>query len=292
MEVFGVPLNLLLGQMMLGLVNGSFYAMLSLGLCIIFGMLDVVNFAHGAMYMMGGFFTWMLSHYLGIGYWPSLIIAPLAVALIAIVIEMTLVRKLYAVHHVYGLLLTFGLVLVIIGIFRAFYSVSGRPYSIPEILSGATDLKFMYIPTYRLWVLFASAVVCFGTWFLVERTRLGATLRAAIERPDLVATFGINVPRMITLTFGFGAGLAALGGVLAAPIFPVSPLMGDTIMLVVFAVVVIGGLGSLLGCIVGGFALGLLEGVTKAYYPEASHVSIFIVMMIVLLLSRSDTFSK
>jgi len=278
--------------MMLGLINGSFYAMLSLGLCIIFGMLDIVNFAHGAMYMMGAFFAWMLGHYLGIGYWPSLLLSPLIVGLIAIVIERTLVRWLYDLHHIYGLLLTFGLVLVIVGIFRGFYSVSGKPYSIPSALKGVTDIGFMYMPTYRLWVLFASIVVCFGTWLIIERTRLGATLRAAIERPDLVATFGVNVPRMITLTFAFGSALAALSGVLAAPIFPVSPLMGDSIMLVVFAVVVIGGLGSILGSIIGGFMLGTLEGLTKVYYPEASHISIFVVMMIVLIFTRSGLVGK
>lgn len=292
MEIFGVPLNLLLSQVMLGLINGSFYAMLSLGLCIIFGMLDIVNFAHGAMYMMGAFFTWMLGHYLGIGYWPSLILAPLLVGVIAIVIERVLVRHLYDLHHIYGLLLTFGLVLVIVGIFRRFYSVSGKPYPIPEALTGVTNIGFMYMPTYRLWVLGASIVVCFGTWLLIERTRLGATLRAAIERPDLVATFGINVPRMITLTFAFGSALAALSGVLAAPIYPVNPLMGESIIVVVFAVVVIGGLGSIIGSIIGGFVLGTLEGLTKVYYPEASHISIFIVMMIVLLVTRSGIAGK
>lgn len=287
-----MPLNLLLSQVMLGLINGSFYAMLSLGMCIIFGMLDIVNFAHVTMYMMGAFFTWMLGHYLGIGYWPALILAPAGVAVIAIVIEKTLIRHLYDLHHIYSLLLTFGLALVIVGIFRELYSVAGKPYPIPDILRGVTNLGFMYMPTYRLWVLVASVAVCIGTWALVERTRIGATLRAAIERPDLVATFGINVPRMTTLTFAFGSALAALGGVLAAPIYPVSPLMGQSLIGIVFAVVVIGGLGSIRGSIIGGFALGTLEALTKVYYSEASHISIFIVMMIVLTVTRSGIAGK
>jgi branched-chain amino acid transport system permease protein len=281
-----------MSQVMLGLINGSFYAMLSLGLCIIFGMLDVVNFAHGAMYMMGAFFTWMLSHYLGIGYWPALLIAPLIMALFAAILERTLIRHLYSLHHIYGLLLTFGLVLVITGVFRAIYSVAGQPYPIPAELTGITDLGFMLMPTYRLWVLAASIVVCAGTWILIEKTRIGATVRAAIERGDLVSTFGINVPRLITLTFAFGSALAALGGVLAAPIYPVSPLMGESIIVVVFAVVVIGGLGSILGSIIGGFVLGMVEGLTKAVYPEASHISIFLIMMLVLLFTESGIAGK
>ncbi len=271
---------------MLGLMNGAFYALLSLGLCITFGILDIVNFAHGAMYMMGAFVAWMLMAYLGIGFWPALIIAPLAIGLFGIVIERTMVARLYGLHHIYGLLLTFGMARVIEGMFRIGYSVSGQRYPVPEALRGGVDFGFIYMPIYRLWVIGASLVICAGIWLAINKTRLGSYLRASIENASLVRAFGINVPRLVTLTFGLGAGLAGLTGVLAAPIFSVSPLMGSHIIVVVFAVVVIGGLGSIMGSIVGGFALGIVEALTQMFYSQASHVGIFIAMALVLLFKQ------
>ncbi len=287
-----IPPQALFGQLLLGLINGAFYAMLSLGLAVIFGLLNIINFAHGAQYMLGAFCAWFLLNLAGVGYWPSLVIAPIAVALFGIVLERAFLRWIYRLDHLYGLLLTFGLAIIIEGLFRQQYGSSGQPYSIPPELTGVWNLGFMFLPIYRGWVIAASAVVCFGTWFLIERTRLGAYLRAATENPVLVQAFGINVPRMVTLTYGFGVGLAALAGVLAAPIYQVSPLMGSNIIIVVFAVVVIGGMGSILGSIVSGFALGLVEGLTKVFYPEASSTVIFVVMAIVLLLKPAGLFGR
>jgi len=291
-ELLGIPPQALFGQLLLGLINGSFYALLSLGLAVIFGMLNIINFTHGAQYMMGAFVAWMLLNYLGIGYWWALILSPIVVAITGIILERLLISKLYHLDHLYGLLLTFGLALIIQGLFRIEYGVSGLPYSIPDILSGGYNLGFMFLPTYRGWVVIASIVVCFGTWFLIEKTRLGAYLRAAVENPALVGAFGVNVPRMITLTYGFGVGLAALAGVLAAPIYTVNPNMGAELIIVVFAVVVIGGMGSILGAIVTGFGLGLIEGLTKVFYPEASATVIFIIMAIVLLLKPAGLFGR
>jgi branched-chain amino acid transport system permease protein len=291
-EIFGLPIQFLLTQMMLGLVNGSYYALLSLGLCIIFGILDVVNFAHGALYMMGAFLTWMLLHYCGIGYWPALVLVPLAVAAFGVFIERTTFRFLYGLHHVYGLLLTFGMVLMIESVFRIAFSGIGTPYSVPAALTGVFKLGFMYLPIYRGWVLAVSVVVCAGTWLVIERTRLGSYLRAAIERPELVAAFGVNVPRLVTLTFAFGCALAGLGGVLAAPLYPITPLMGQSIIVLIFAVVVIGGLGSITGSIIGGYVLGMVEGISQAIFPEAAHVSIFMIMMVVLLVTKSGIAGK
>lgn len=285
-EVFGILLQAILAQLMLGLINGSFYALLSLGLSIIFGMLDIVNFAHGTMYMMGAFTAWALLTYLGVGYWLALPIAPLVVALFGMAFERLMLSRLYGLHHIYGLLLTYGLVQVTEGAFRMRFSVSGQRYGVPESLTGVVNTGFMYLPLYRAWVIGASLAVCLGTWMVVERTRLGAYLRAGIENPALVQTFGINVPRLVTITFGIGAGLAALAGVLAAPIYPVTPLMGSNIIVVVFAVVVIGGLGSIGGSILGGFGLGVVEALTKVVYPQAAHVSIFLIMAAVLLLKE------
>ena len=286
------PTPALFAQLLIGLINGAFYAMLSLGLAVIFGMLNIINFAHGAQYMLGAFCAWFALQFLGLGYWPSLIIAPLVVAAFGIVLERLFLRHIYRLDHLYGLLLTFGLALIIEGLFRQQYGSSGQPYSIPSELTGARNLGFMFLPNYRAWVIVASAVVCFGTWFLIERTRLGAYLRAATENPALVQAFGINVPRMVTLTYGFGAALAALAGVMAAPIYQVSPLMGSNIIVVVFAVVVIGGMGSIMGAIVSGFALGLVEGLTKVFWPEASSTVIFVVMAIVLLVKPAGLFGK
>jgi branched-chain amino acid transport system permease protein len=291
-EIFGVPSMVLFGQLLLGLINGSFYALLSLGLAVIFGMLNVINFAHGAQYMMGAFAAYFLLEYLGIGYWPALVLAPLIVGAIGVVIEKTMLSRLYRLDHLYGLLLTFGLALIIEGIFRNFYGVSGQPYAMPSALVGAQNLGFMMMPTYRGWVIVASLVVCLGTWFLIERTRLGAYLRAGTENPTLVRAFGINVPLMMTLTYGFGVGLAAFAGVLAAPIYQVNPLMGSDLIIVVFAIVVIGGMGSILGSIVTGLGLGMLEGLTKVFYPEASSTVIFVVMAIVLLLRPAGLFGR
>jgi branched-chain amino acid transport system permease protein len=291
-SVFGIPMQALLGQLLLGLVNGSFYAMLSLGLAVIFGLLNVINFAHGALYMMGAFVAWMGLSYFGLNYWVMLILAPLIVGLVGIVIERLLMRHLYKLDHLYGLLLTFGLTLLIEGIFRSIYGVSGLSYPAPEALSGATDLGFMVLPNYRAWVVAASIVVCGSTWFVIERTRLGSLLRAGTENPALVEAFGVNVPRMITLTYGFGVALAAFAGVLAAPVLQVSPLMGSNLIIVVFAVVVIGGMGSILGAIVSGLGLGLVEGLTKVFWPEASSTVVFIIMAIVLLLRPSGLFGR
>jgi branched-chain amino acid transport system permease protein len=286
------PTPALFAQLLIGLINGAFYAMLSLGLAVIFGMLNIINFAHGAQYMLGAFCAWFALQFLGLGYWPALILAPIVVAGFGIVLERLFLRHIYRLDHLYGLLLTFGLALIIEGLFRQQYGSSGQPYSIPSELTGARNLGFMFLPNYRAWVIVASAVVCFGTWFLIERTRLGAYLRAATENPALVQAFGINVPRMVTLTYGFGAALAALAGVMAAPIYQVSPLMGSNIIVVVFAVVVIGGMGSIMGAIVSGFALGLVEGLTKVFWPEASSTVIFVVMAIVLLVKPAGLFGK
>jgi branched-chain amino acid transport system permease protein len=290
---FGIPYPALYGQLVLGLVNGAFYAMLSLGLAVIFGLLNIINFAHGALYMMGAFGAWLLLEYLGIGYWPALILSPLIIGLFGMVLERLLLQRIRQLDHLYGLLLTFGLALIIEGLFRNFYGVSGEAYdAIPDLLKGGINLGFMFLPLYRSWVVVASLVICLGTWYAIERTRLGAYLRAATENPQLVQAFGIDVPRMITLTYGFGAALAALAGVLAAPILHVSPIMGSDIIIVVFAVVVIGGMGSILGSVVSGFALGVIEGLTKVFYPEASTTVIFVVMAIVLLVKPAGLFGR
>ncbi|OZI59632.1 branched-chain amino acid ABC transporter permease [Bordetella genomosp. 11] len=292
MNVFGIPMQALFGQLLLGLVNGSFYAMLSLGLAVIFGLLNVINFAHGALYMMGAFVAWMGVAYLGLNYWVMLIVSPLVVGLFGIVIERLLLRHLYRLDHLYGLLLTFGLTLLIEGLFRSFYGVSGQPFPTPDVLRGATNLGFMILPNYRGWVVVASLIVCFGTWFVIERTPLGALLRAATENPKLVEAFGVNVPRMIMLTYGFGVALAAFAGVLAAPVLQVSPLMGSNLIIVVFAVVVIGGMGSIMGAILTGLGLGVIEGLTKVFWPEASNTVVFVIMAIVLLLRPAGLFGK
>ncbi|GAA4340505.1 branched-chain amino acid ABC transporter permease [Pigmentiphaga soli] len=292
MDIFGIPLPALLAQLLLGLVNGSFYALLSLGLAIIFGLLNVINLSHGALYMLGAFATWMGLAYFGIGYWPMLLIAPLVVGAIGIVIERTMLRRLYRLDHTYGLLFMIGLSHFLEGIMRSFYGVSGKSYSAPEALSGATDLGFMVLPNYRAWVVLVSAVVCFGTWFLIERTRIGARLRAGTENPKLTEAFGINVPLMVMLTYGFGVALAALAGVLAAPIFQVTPVMGSNLIVVVFAVVVIGGLSSILGSIVTGLVLGVVESLTGVFYPQASSTVVFVIMAIVLLLRPAGLFGK
>lgn len=291
-EIFGMPVQVLMGQLAIGLINGSFYALLSLGLAIIFGLLNVINFAHGAQYMLGAFAAWMLLHYLGIGYWPALLLAPLIVGAIGILMERFMIRKLYHVDHVYGLLLTFGIALILQGLFLNMFGVSGQRYPTPEALRGMVDLGFMFLPIYRGWVIVASLAVCLLTWFIIEKTKLGAYLRAATENPELVRAFGINVPVLITLTYGAGVALAAFAGVMAAPVYQVSPIMGAEIIIVVFAVVVIGGMGSLLGAIVAGFGLGLVEGLTRVFYPEASSVVIFLVMAIVLLLKPSGLFGQ
>ena len=291
-EFFGIPLPALLGQLLLGLVNGSFYAMLSLGLAVIFGMLNIINFAHGALYMMGAFLAWMGLEYLGLNYWVMLLAAPLLVGVLGILIERLLLQWLYKLDHLYGLLLTFGITLVAEGIFRSFYGVSGQPYPVPEALSGATNLGFMILPNYRAWVVAASLVVCLAVWALIEKTSLGATLRAGTENPRLVQAFGINVPRLVTLTYAGGVALAAFAGVLAAPIIQVSPLMGSNLIITVFAVVVIGGMGSILGSIVTGLGLGLVEGLTKVVYPEASSTVVFVIMAIVLLIRPAGLFGK
>jgi len=291
-ELIGIAPQVLFGQLLLGLINGSFYALLSLGLAVIFGMLNVINFAHGALYMMGAFAAYFLLQYLGIGYWPALLLAPLMVGAVGIVIEKTMLSRLYRLDHLYGLLLTFGLALIIEGLFRNYYGVSGQPYPIPAALAGAHNLGFMFLPTYRGWVIVASLLVCLGTWFLIERTRLGAYLRAGTENPTLVRAFGINVPLMMTLTYGFGVALAAFAGVLAAPIYQVNPLMGSDLIIVVFAIVVIGGMGSILGSIVTGLGLGVIEGLTKVFYPEASSTVIFVIMAIVLLIRPAGLFGR
>jgi branched-chain amino acid transport system permease protein len=282
----------LYAQLLVGLINGSFYALLSLGLAVIFGMLNIINFAHGAQYMLGAFCTWLMLNYLGVGYWPALILAPIVVGLFGIALERLLLRHIYRLDHLYGLLLTFGIALIVEGLFRQAYGTSGQPYDIPDQLSGAQHLGFMNLPNYRAWVIVASIAVCFGTWYLIERTRLGAYLRAATENPQLVQAFGINVPRMVTLTYGLGAALAALAGVMAAPVKQLAPQMGSDIIIVVFAVVVIGGMGSILGAIVSGFVLGVIEGLTKVFYPEASTTVIFVVMAIVLLVKPAGFFGR
>jgi len=290
--IFGVPAPLLFGQLLLGLINGAFYAMLSLGLAIIFGMLNIINFAHGALFMMGAFVAWMLLSYAGIGYFPSLILAPLIVGLFGVILEKTLISRLYKLDHLCGLLLTFGLALVIQGLFRNYYGSSGMPYPIPGVLQGATNLGFMFLPNYRGWVVAVALLVCLATWAIIEKTPLGATLRAATENPGLVQAFGVNVPRLITLTYGGGVALAAFAGVLAAPIYSVNPNMGDNFINVVFAVVVIGGMGSILGSIVTGFGLGVVEGLTKVFWPQASATVVFLVMVIVLLARPRGLFGK
>jgi branched-chain amino acid transport system permease protein len=289
-EIFGVPTQALFGQLLIGLINGSFYALLSLGLAVIFGLLNIINFTHGAQYMMGAFCAYVLATKLGIGYWWSLAIVPLVVGATGVVIERLMLAKLYKLDHLYGLLLTFGLALIIQGLFRNEYGTSGLPYSMPSELSGGKNLGFMFLPNYRAWVIVASLVICLGTWFVIERTKLGAYLRAATENPALVQAFGINVPRMITLTYGFGVALAALAGVMAAPIYQVSPQMGADLIIVVFAVVVIGGMGSILGSILTGFGLGVIEGLTKVFYPEASNTVIFVIMAIVLMIKPAGLF--
>ena len=286
------PAPAMFAQLLVGLINGAFYAMLSLGLAVIFGLLNIINFAHGAQYMLGAFCAWFLLNALGLGYWPALILAPIIVGALGIVIERLLLRHIYGLDHLYGLLLTFGLALIIEGVFRQQYGSSGQPYAIPPELQGGQRLGFMFLPNYRAWVIVASLVVCLGTWFTIERTRLGAYLRAATENPVLVQAFGITVPRMITLTYGAGVALAALAGVMAAPIYQVSPLMGSNIIITVFAVVVIGGMGSILGAIVSGFSLGLVEGLTKVFYPEASSTVIFVIMALILLVKPAGFFGR
>jgi len=292
MEIFGVPLPAMLSQLTLGLVNGSFYAMLSLGLAVIFGLLNVINFAHGALYMMGAFLAWMGLTYYELDYWTMLALAPLLVGVLGIVIEKTMLRWLYKLDHLYGLLLTFGITLLIEGVFRSFFGVSGQQYSVPDALGGAMDLGFMILPKYRAFVVAASLTVCLATWYVIEKTKLGSYLRAGTENPKLVEAFGVNVPLMVTLTYGFGVALAGLAGVLAAPITPPSPLMGSSLIITVFAVVVIGGMGSIMGSIVTGLGLGVIEGLTKVYYPEGSSTVVFVVMVIVLLLRPAGLFGK
>jgi branched-chain amino acid transport system permease protein len=290
--IFGISSQALFAQLLLGLINGSFYALLSLGLAVIFGMLNVINFAHGAQYMMGAFIAYLLLQYLGVNYWLALFIAPLAMGALGIIIERLLLQRLRSLDHLYGLILTFGLALIIEGLFRNYYGSSGQPYPMPEALQSGHNLGFMYLPNYRAWVIAFSLVVCFGTWFAIERTRLGSYLRAATENPTLVRAFGINVPRMVTLTYGFGVGLAALAGVMAAPIYNVSPQMGSDLIIVVFAVVVIGGMGSIMGAIITGFTLGIVEGLTKVFFPEASNTVIFAIMIIVLLIRPAGLFGR
>jgi len=290
--IFGVPAPLLYGQLLLGLINGAFYAMLSLGLAVIFGMLNIVNFAHGALFMMGAFVSWMLLNYLGIGYFWSLLLSPIIVGVFGVVLEKLVISRLYKLDHLYGLLLTFGLTLVIEGLFRNAYGSSGMPYQIPAVLQGATNVGFMYLPNYRGWVVVAALFICVLTWFVIEKTSLGATLRAATERAELVQAFGVNVPRLITLTYAGGVALAAFAGVLAAPIYSVNPNMGSNLVIIAFAVVVIGGMGSIMGSIVTGFGLGIIEGLTKVYWPPASATVVFVVMVIVLLTRPRGLFGK
>lgn len=290
--IFGIPVQAFAGQLLIGLINGSFYAMLSLGLAIIFGLLRVINFAHGAQYMLGAFIGYLMLANFGIGYWPALILAPLVVGLFGIVVERLALSRLYDIDPLYGLLFTFGLALVIEGVFRYYFGVSGNPYPVPPLLAGGTNLGFMFLPIYRGWVVVASLVVCLGTWLLIERTKFGSYLRAATENPKLVQAFGVNVPMLLTLTYGLGAALAGLAGMLAAPVYQVSPLMGSNLIIVVFAVVVVGGMGSILGAIVTGYMLGLAEGLTKVFYPEASNIVIFVIMAIVLLLRPAGLFGR
>ncbi|CAN7647644.1 branched-chain amino acid ABC transporter permease [Pseudoduganella sp. LjRoot289] len=292
MDITSIPLSAWMSQLLLGLVNGSFYAMLSLGLAVIFGLLNVINFSHGALYMMGAFLAWIGMTYLGMNYWAVLLLAPLVVGLFGIAIEKTMLRWLYKLDHLYGLLLTFGITLVVEGVFRSFYGVSGQPFETPALLQGATDLGFMFLPNYRAFVVVASLLVCLATWYVIEKTKLGSYLRAGTENPKLVEAFGVNVPLMVTLTYGFGVALAGFAGVLAAPIIQVSPLMGSNLIIVVFAVVVIGGMGSIMGSILTGLALGVIEGLTRVIYPEGSAVVVFVVMVIVLLLRPAGLFGK
>ena len=291
-EIFGVPSQALFGQLLLGLINGSFYALLSLGLAVIFGMLNIINFAHGALYMMGAFTAYVLLQYFDIGYWWALVIVPIVIGALGVVIERLFLQYLRNLDHLYGLILTFGLALIIEGLFRNTYGSSGQPYAVPDSLQGGHNLGFMFLPNYRTWVVVFSVVVCFTTWYGIERTRLGSYLRAATENPTIVRAFGINVPRMITLTYGFGVGLAALAGVMAAPIYNVSPQMGSDLIIVVFAVVVIGGMGSIMGAIITGFALGVVEGLTKVFFPEASNTVIFAIMIVVLLVRPAGLFGR
>jgi len=291
-EILGISPQALFGQLLLGLINGSFYALLSLGLAVIFGMLNIINFAHGAIYMVGAFCSWYLLQYLGLGHWLALIITPITVGLLGMLVERVLLKRIQNIDHLYGLLLTFGLALILQGLFRNYFGSSGLPYPIPEQLQGGHNLGFMFLPNYRAWVIIFSAIVCLLTWYAIERTKLGSYLRAATENPTMVRAFGINVSRMVTLTYGFGVALAALAGTLAAPIYQVNPLMGADIIIVVFAVVVIGGMGSILGSIVTGFGLGLIEGLTKVFYPEASNTVIFVVMAIVLLCKPAGLFGR
>ena len=291
-EIFGKPLPVIMGQLLIGLINGSFYALLSLGLAVIFGLLNIINFTHGAQYMMGAFAAYFLLNKLGLNYWWALVLAPLAVGASGVVIERLMLSRLYKLDHLYGLLLTFGIALIIQGGFRHEFGSAGLPYSIPAQLEGGQNLGFMFLPNYRAWVIFASLVVCLGTWFVIERTKLGAYLRAATENPAMVQAFGINVPRMITLTYGFGVALAGLAGVMAAPIYQVNPLMGADTIIVVFAVVVIGGMGSIMGAVVTGFGLGVIEGLTKVFYPEASNTVIFVIMAIVLMIRPQGLFGS
>ena len=291
-ELLGISTQALFGQLLIGLINGAFYALLSLGLAVIFGMLNIINFSHGAQYMMGAFVAWMLLNWAGIGYWWALLIAPIVIGILGMAIERLFLKRLADLDHLYGLLLTFGLALIFEGVFRDQFGSSGQPYRIPPELTGGTNLGFMFLPNYRAWVIVFSLTVCLATWYAIEHTRLGSYLRAATENPALVQAFGINVPRMITLTYGFGVGLAALAGVLAAPIYQVSPLMGSNIIIVVFAVVVIGGMGSILGSIITGFGLGVAEGLTKVFYPEASSTVIFAIMAVVLLVRPAGLFGR
>ena len=292
MEFLGIPLPLLFGQLLIGLINGSFYALLSLGLAVIFGLLNVINFAHGALYMLGAVVAWLLLNYFGIGYFPALILAPLIVGIFGVVLEKTLLSKLYKIDHLYGLLLTFGVALIVEGLFINMLGVSGKPYNAPDIFSGGFNLGLMFLPTYRAWVIVASLSVCFGTWLIIERTQLGAYLRAAVESPELVRAFGIRVPLMMTLTYGFAASLAGFAGVLAAPIYTVSPIMGQGAIITVFAIVVIGGMGSILGSILTGLGVGLVEGLMRIVYPEASSVIVFVLMVIVLLVRPRGLFGR
>jgi len=292
MEIFGIPWPLMLSQLLLGLVNGSFYAMMSLGLAVIFGLLNIINFAHGALFMMGAFFAWMGLNYFGINYWVALFVVPVVVGIFGILIERSMLRWLYKLDHLYGLLLTFGITLLLEGVFRSFYGVSGQPYQVPALLSGATDMGALMLPNYRAWVVVASLTVCFATWFVIERTKIGSYLRAGTENPKMVEAFGINVPVMVSLTYGFGVALAAFAGVLAAPIMQVSSLMGSNLIIVVFAVVVIGGMGSIMGSIVTGLGLGVIEGFTRVFYPELSATVVFILMAIVLLIRPAGLFGK
>ena len=292
MEIFGISMAAMMSQLLVGLVNGSFYAILSLGLAVIFGLLNVINFAHGALFMLGAMVTWMAMNYLGINYWVMLVVAPLVVGVFGVILERLFLRWIYKLDHIYGLLLTLGLTLLIEGVFRSMYGVSGLGYDTPDLLQGATDLGFMMLPNYRAWVVVASVIVCIATWYVIEKTKLGAYLRAGTENPRLVEAFGINVPVMVTLTFAFGSALAAFAGVLAAPVYQVTPLMGQHLIILVFAVVVIGGMGSILGSILTGLGLGVIEGFTKVFYPEASSTVVFIIMAIVLLIRPAGLFGK